>query len=68
MILSFFFLSLCILRERERERERVGEGKRQRGRERIPSRLRAASTEPDAGLEPAKPRHHDLSQNQESAT
>ena len=40
-------------RERERERERVhahGRG-RERGRERIPSRLRAVSAEPDTGLE-----------------
>ena len=41
----FFFLNvyLLILREREREREREVE--------RIPSRLRAVSTDPDAGLE-----------------
>ena len=29
-----------------------GEAERERERERIPSRLRAVSTEPDAGLEP----------------
>ena len=38
-------------RRGERERERKGE----RGRENIPSRLHAASTQPDAGLEPMKP-------------
>ena len=38
-------------RERERERER----------ERIPSRLCAVSTEPDAGLEPLKLQDHDPS-------
>ena len=32
-------------------RERAGEGQRGRGRKRIPSRLHAASTEPDAGFE-----------------
>ena len=49
------FLSLFILRERERESERgsmseQGSG-RERRRERIPSRLHTASTEPDTGLE-----------------
>ena len=47
--LLFLFFSLFILREREsnwgRERER------ERERERISSRLRAVSTEPDAGLD-----------------
>ena len=41
------------MRERERERERAckqGRG-RERGREKIPSRLRAVSAEPDTGLE-----------------
>ena len=38
-----------LLRERESEREQ-GRG-RERRRERIPSRLRAVSTEPDVGLE-----------------
>ena len=41
--------------ERERERERVLMGKegaeRERGRQRIQSRLRAVSVEPNAGLE-----------------
>ena len=40
---------LFILREREREREQ-GRG-RKRKRERIPSRLCAASAEPNTGLE-----------------
>ena len=41
------------MREREREREREHEwGKgAERERQRIPSRLRAVSTEPDVGLE-----------------
>ena len=34
-------------------------------REKISSRLPTASSEPDAGLEPMKPRDHDLCQNQE---
>ena len=40
---------------RERERERAHTHKqgrvRERGRERVPSRLRIVSTQPDAGLE-----------------
>ena len=37
---------------RETETVQVGKGQRERGkRERIPSRLHTASTEPDAGLE-----------------
>ena len=36
--------------EREREREEE-EGQRGRGRDRIPSRLRTVSTEPDVGLD-----------------
>ena len=36
----------------ETDRLRVGEGQRERKRERIPSRLRAVSTEPDVGLDP----------------
>ena len=40
-------MHLCVSKgEAERERER------ERGRERIPSRLHADSTEPDAGLYP----------------
>ena len=42
----FFKLFLTLF---ERERERAGKG--QRGRERIPSRLHAASIEPNGGLE-----------------
>ena len=50
------FLSLFILRDRERERDHTpaGEGQREREREKIPSRLRAVSTEPDAGLKLTK--------------
>ena len=36
---------------RETETAQVGEGQRERGKERLPSRLHAASTEPNAGLE-----------------
>ena len=42
-------------REKERERERTtmrGGTQRERGRERIPSRLHAVSTEPNTGLDP----------------
>ena len=43
------------MREREREREREHEQRSgtARGRERIPSRLCAVSSEPDAGLDPS---------------
>ena len=47
---TYFFLSLFILRERERERESTSGGGAER-RDRIPGRLRAISAEPDAGLE-----------------
>ena len=40
---------LFILREREREWGGAG---RERGRERVPSRLHAVSTEPDTGFQP----------------
>ena len=40
---------------RETETAQVGEGQRERERERVPSRLSAASTEPDVGLELTKP-------------
>ena len=36
------------------ERAPAGEGQRERGRERIPSRLSALSTESDTGLEVTK--------------
>ena len=57
-LLCVFFLSLFIPRERETEREREREREREsesrggaeRGRQRIPSRLHAISTEPNAGL------------------
>ena len=50
MYFSHFYV---FLRERKRERVRVsrGEAERERGGQRIPGRLRADSTEPDAGLE-----------------
>ena len=38
-------------------RERAGEGQREREIERIPSRLHAVSTEPNAGL---KPMNHEI--------
>ena len=50
-----YFLSLLIYFEREREREQ-GRG-RERGIERIPSRLRTISMEPDVGL---KPTNHEM--------
>ena len=43
-------LFVCL--EIEREHTQAGEGQRKRGRETIPSRLRAVSTEPGAGLDP----------------
>ena len=52
----------------ERDRARWGGAERERGREGIPSRLRVASAEPDAGLELTKLRDHDLGQNQEPNT
>ena len=48
MAISFCFEGLFIYFERVREQ---GRG-RERGRERIPSRLRVVSTEPDAGHDP----------------
>ena len=48
--LHFFFKFYSfILREREKERER--EHKKETGRDRIPSRFRAVSAEPDMGLD-----------------
>ena len=44
-----FFLSLFIF-ERDRESMLAGEGQGETERKRIPSRLHAASTEPDMGL------------------
>ena len=49
----FFNVYLFILRESKRERE-WGRG-RERGRERIPSRTRTGTTEPNPGLEPTNP-------------
>ena len=45
---------MFIERERERERTRMitRENTQGRGRERIPSRLRTVSIEPDVGLDP----------------
>ena len=63
--LSLFFKFIL----RETETAQVGEGhrerERERERERTPSRLCAASAEPDVGLEPTKLWDHDLSWNQE---
>ena len=58
---SFIHLFKFIYFQRERERMSEGGAKGGRGRERIPSRFRAASIEPDAGLKPMKPGDHDLS-------
>ena len=43
---------ILFLVERERESKHEQGRGRERGRQRIPSRLRALSTEPNAGLEP----------------
>ena len=55
----FFKVYLFILRETETVQ--VGEGQREMERERIPNRLRTASTEPNAGLETVKQQDYDLS-------
>ena len=47
----FFFLSLFIYFERDRNSMSWGDAKREGERERIPSRLWAVSTYPNAGLE-----------------
>ena len=60
LIKIFFKVYLFIFRDRDSMNGGVGE------RERIPSRLLAASTEPNAGLQPMNHQDHDLSQNQES--
>ena len=50
--LNFFLMFIYFEREREREsRERMSGGGAERGRGRIPSRLPALSTEPDAGFD-----------------
>ena len=46
----------------------AGEGQRETEGDGIRSRLHAAHTEPNEGLELVKLRDHDLSQNQESDT
>ena len=51
VLFFFMFILLIFERERERGREQTGEGQRGRNRDRIPSRLQAASREPDMGLE-----------------
>ena len=61
-----FFLNVYFERERECACVQACEGGRgrERGRERIPSRLRAVSVEPDSPLS-LNNCHHDLSRNQE---
>ena len=63
-LFKFFFLFyILLIFERDREREsthgctQVGEGQRERGdpESEAGSRLRAVSTEPDAGLGPTNP-------------
>ena len=52
---GIFFLKFIYLRERERERaHQQGKGKEREGDRilKFPSRIHAASTEPDMGLEP----------------
>ena len=46
-----FFLSLFILKDRETEHLSGGGAERERERQRIPSRVYAAGTESDVGLE-----------------
>ena len=60
---SFLFFKFMYF---EKDRDGVSGGGAERGRERIPSRLCTASTEPDSGLELKKLGDHDLSQNQKS--
>ena len=62
----FYFISIFFKFTYFERDSASGEGQRERGRGRIPSTLHAASTEPNAGLEPMKRRDHDLSRNQES--
>ena len=50
---STFFLSLFI--HFERDRDSTSEGGSERGRERIPSKLPAVNTDPEAGLKLTKP-------------
>ena len=55
----------------ERDRDglsRAGAERQEREVERMPSRLRTASTEPKVGRELTEPGDHVLSQNQESDT
>ena len=58
-------LSLFTYFERDRHGTIWGGAEKEGQRERFPSRLCAASAEPDVGLEPMKPQDHDLSRNQE---
>ena len=50
LLYTLGYKCLCVYFERQREQRRGIE----RGRERIPGRLHAVSTEPDMGLEPTK--------------
>ena len=50
--LKFFFNLFKRERERERERMHTSRGGTEREGERIPSRLRAVSTEPEGRLDP----------------
>ena len=47
----FYFFKVIIYLFIYLEKENAGKGGAERGRERIPSRFSAASTEPDVGLE-----------------
>ena len=51
-IVSTLFKGYYFERERESTHASGGGAERERGRERIPSRLRAVSREPDVGLDP----------------
>ena len=55
--LKKFYLFILRERERDRERESKSRGGAERGRERIPSRFHAVSTDPDAEL---KPTNHEI--------
>ena len=49
--IDIFYFFKFIYFERERERAHMSREVAERGGERVPSRLEAVSTEPDAGLE-----------------
>ena len=54
-VMIFFIVVYLFIFERDRESTSGGGAERERGGERIPSRLCAVGTEPDAGLHPVNP-------------